>query len=150
MYFISKFDYKLLKKLDKLAFGVSVILLLAVLIPGVGMESGGATRWINLGGVLNFQPSEVAKIALVIFFASYLTDNRDKLDRKWEGFFRPLLYLGFIVAILVGVQKHLSASLLIIAVIAVMMMMAGTSMRYFVGYGSLAAVRRRRNIICCC
>lgn len=150
MYVISKIDYKIYKRLDKLAFGISVILLLAVLIPGVGMESGGATRWINLGGVLNFQPSEVAKVALVIFFASYLTDNRDKLDRKWEGFFRPLLYLGFIVAILVGVQKHLSASLLIIAVIAVMMMMAGTSMRYFLGYGSVAVVRRSRSFICCC
>lgn len=150
MYVISKIDYKIYKRLDKLAFGISVILLFAVLIPGVGMESGGATRWINLGGVLNFQPSEVAKVALVIFFASYLTDNRDKLDRKWEGFFRPLLYLGFIIAILVGVQKHLSASLLIVAVIGVMMMMAGTSMRYFLGYGSVAVVRRCRSFICCC
>lgn len=150
MYVISKIDYKIYKRLDKLAFGISVLLLFAVLIPGVGMESGGATRWINLGGILNFQPSEVAKVALVIFFASYLTDNRDKLDRKWEGFFRPLLYLGFIIAILVGVQKHLSASLLIAAVIGVMMMMAGTSMRYFLGYGSVAVVRRCRIFICCC
>lgn len=148
MYIISKIDYKIFKKFDKLAYGVSVVLLFAVLIPGVGMSSGGATRWIKLGTALNFQPSEVAKVALVIFFASYLTDNRDKLDRKWEGFFRPLLYLGFIVAILVGVQKHLSASLLIIAVTAIMMMMAGTRLRYFLGYGSIAAARWSRYFIC--
>ena len=102
-----------------------------------GLSSGGATRWIKIG-VINFQPSEIAKMVLVIFFASYLTDNREKLEERWEGFFRPLvLYLLPIIAILFFVQSHLSASVLIIAVISIMMIMAGCKMRYFLTYGSM-------------
>lgn len=83
MYIISKYDYKKYKKFDKLAFWITIFFLLSVRIPGLGHESGGAWRWIWLiPGRITFQPSEFAKIALVIFFASYLTDNRDKLRRK--------------------------------------------------------------------
>lgn len=83
MYIISKYDYKRYKKLDKLAYWFTILFLLSVRIPGLGHESGGAYRWIWLiPGRITFQPSEFAKVALVIFFASYLTDNRDKLRRK--------------------------------------------------------------------
>ncbi|MCI8621618.1 MAG: FtsW/RodA/SpoVE family cell cycle protein [Clostridia bacterium] len=136
MFFLSTIDYKKYKMFDKIGYAVTILLLLAVLIPGVGLESGGATRWIVIGS-FNFQPSEIAKIALVIFFASYLTDNREKLEERWEGFLRPLvLYLMPIIAILFLVQSHLSASVLIIAVISIMMIMAGCKLRYFFTYGS--------------
>lgn len=83
MYIISKYDYKRYKKLDKLAYVFTILLLLSVRIPGLGHESGGAYRWIwIIPGRTTFQPSEFAKVALVIFFASYLTDNRDKLRRN--------------------------------------------------------------------
>ena len=136
MFVISKIDYRGYKIFDKIAYGVTIVLLLAVLIPGVGMESGGATRWIL---IRKFQLSEIAKIALVIFFAAYLTDNRDKIEEKWEGFLRPLiLYLGPVILILFLVQSHLSASVLIISVIAIMMLMAGSKIRYFLTYGAAA------------
>ena len=59
-------------------------------------QHGGANRWIVLKplGGLSIQPSEIAKIALVIFFASYLTDNRDKLEDRTIGFFKPLIQLS--------------------------------------------------------
>ncbi len=144
MYIISKIDYRIYKRYDKLAYGVTIILLLAVLIPGVGHSSGGATRWIYLAPLhTTFQPSEIAKIALVIFFASYLTDNRDKLEDKKVGFWEPLIkYLAPVILILFVVQSHLSASILIILVIATMMMMAGSKIRYFLLYGGAAGVRR--------
>ena len=89
---------------------------------------------------MTFQPSEFAKVALVVFFATYLTDNRDKLGESWEGFFRPLLlYLGPIILILLVFQSHLSASILIIAVVSIMMIMAGTKIRYFLTYGAIGA-----------
>ena len=73
MFIISKIDYRIYKKFDKIAYFISIVILLAVLIPGIGWSSGGATRWINIKPIrLNFQPSEIAKIALVVFFASYL------------------------------------------------------------------------------
>lgn len=139
MYIISKIDYRRYKTLDKIAYAITVLLLFAVLIPGVGYSAGGATRWINIKAIrLNFQPSEIAKIALVIFFASYLSDNRDKIGERWEGFLRPLiLYLAPIILILIVVQSHLSASILIILVVAIMMIMAGSKLRYFFTYGTI-------------
>lgn len=152
MYILSKIDYRKYKHLDKLAYGVSILLLLAVLIPNVGAEHGGARRWIEPKGLgINFQPSEVAKIALVIFFASYLTDNRDKLEDRKEGFFKPILmFLLPVILILVVVQSHLSASILIIAVVFIMMLMAGVKLRYFLTYGSLRSSRSSRSYVFRC
>ena len=150
MYILSKVDYRKYKHLDKLAYGVSILLLLAVLIPNVGVEHGGARRWIEVPGI-NFQPSEVAKIALVVFFASYLSDNRDKLEDRKEGFFKPILmFLAPVILILVVIQSHLSASILIIAVVCIMMLMAGVKLRYFLTYGSLRSSRGSRSYVFCC
>lgn len=139
MYIISKIDYRIYKRFDKLAYVVSIIILLAVLVPGLKWTAGGASRWIYIKPLrTTIQPSEIAKIALVVFFASYLTDNREKIGEKWEGFLRPIiLYLGPVILILIGVQSHLSASILIIAVVCIMMIMAGSKIRYFVTYGTI-------------
>ena len=139
MAIISKIDYRIYKKFDKVAYFGSIMLLAAVVIPGLGYSSGGATRWINLK-VTTFQPSEVAKIALVVFYATYLTNNRDKLGNLWEGFFRPALFLLPIILILIFVQSHLSATILIVLIVSIMMIMAGSKIRYFITFGGAAAV----------
>ena len=88
MYIISKIDYRIYKKFDKIAYGISILLLLAVLIPGIRWEGGGAARWLYIRPLgMTFQPSEVAKVALVIFFASYLTDHREELRNNVERLF---------------------------------------------------------------
>ena len=138
MLIISRYDYRNYKKLDKVAYVGSIMLLAAVAIPGLGKAAGGATRWINLK-FTTFQPSEIAKIGLVVFYATYLTNNRDKLGNLWEGFFRPLLFLVPIVAILILLQSHLSATILIVLIVSVMMIMAGSKLKYFLTFGSLAA-----------
>lgn len=149
MYFISKIDYRIYKKFDKIAYGITVVLLLAVLIPGIRWEGGGAARWLYIRPLgMTFQPSEIAKVALVIFFASYLTDNRENLGKIWEGFFKPLLWLAVIIGILIVFQSHLSASILIIAVVSIMMLMAGSKLRYFLIFGTAGASRRTWTIIC--
>ena len=148
MYFISKIDYRIYKKFDKIAYAISALLLLAVLIPGIRWEGGGAARWLYIRPLgMTFQPSEIAKVALVIFFASYLTDHRENLGKMWEGFFKPLLWLAVIIGILVVFQSHLSASILIIAVVSIMMLMAGSKLRYFLIYGSMAGARRSWNTL---
>ena len=91
MLFISKIDYRYWKKFYKIAYIASIVLLLMVLIPGIGVSAGGAKRWINLG--VQFQPSELAKIGLIIFYASYLTDHKDELKDFKKGFLKPLVYL---------------------------------------------------------
>lgn len=96
MYIISKIDYRIYKKFDKIAYLFSALLLLAVLIPAIRWEGGGAARWIYIKPLhLTFQPSEVAKVALVIFFASYLTDNRDKIRKDVGRIFQTANHLSF-------------------------------------------------------
>lgn len=149
MYIISKIDYRRYKNLDKVAYVVSLILLAAVLIPGLGKDAKGAVRWLNLK-FISFQPSEVAKIGLVVFYAGYLTKNRENIGKLWEGFIRPILFLAPVLVILIFVQSHLSASVLIILIVAIMMLMSGSKLRYFLTFGSIGAMRRSRNTIHTC
>lgn len=138
MLFISKIDYRFWKKFYKIAYIASIILLLMVLIPGIGRSAGGARRWINLG--IQFQPSELAKIGLIIFYASYLTDHKDELKDFKKGFVKPLLYLIPVVLILILVQDHLSATIIIVLVVGIMMLMAGVRPKYFATVGTGVAV----------
>ena len=146
MLIISKIDYKKYKKFYKIAYFGTLIILLGVLVPGLRYESNGAARWINLK-LTTFQPSEVAKVALVIFYAAYLSNNREKLGEFWEGFIKPLLYLIPVLAILIFIQSHLSASVLIALIVVVMMIIAGSKLKYFLIFGTAGAVRRRRTFI---
>jgi cell division protein FtsW len=98
----------------------------------------GAKRWVSLG-FMSFQPSEIAKIGLIIFYASLLTKNKDRLHEMGKGFFYPLLFILPVIAILVGVQNHLSATILIVMIVSVMMLMAGTRLRYFLTFGTAGA-----------
>ena len=133
MLVISNIDYKIYKKFDRLIYIVVLVLLASVAL--VGAEEGGAKRWIDLG-FINFQPSEVAKIGLIIFYASLLTKNKERIGEMWGGFFYPLMYLLPVIAILVGIQNHLSATILIVMIISIMMLMAGSKLRYFLSFGS--------------
>jgi len=137
MLVISNIDYKIYKKFDRLIYGVVIVLLASVAL--VGAEEGGAKRWIDLG-FINFQPSEVAKIGLIIFYASLLTKNKDRIGEMWGGFFYPLLWLLPVIGILIVVQNHLSATLLIIMIVSIMMLMAGSRLRYFLTFGTAGAV----------
>lgn len=137
MLVISKIDYRIYTKFAKIAYIGSVILLAAV--PILGSSSKGATRWLDLGFV-RFQPSEIAKIALIIFYAAWLTKNKDKLKTFKTGFLVPFLYLAPIAFILVFLQNHLSVTIIIIIVTSIMMLMAGTKLKYFVTLGSVGAV----------
>ena len=134
MLFISKIDYKVYSKFYKIIYIAGIILLLAVLIPGLGYSANGATRWINLK-FTTIQPSELVKIGLIIFYATYLTKHKDELKEFKKGFIKPLLIVAPIILILVLVQNHLSASLVIIAIVSIMMLMAGTKLRYFLTVG---------------
>lgn len=84
-----------------------------------------------------FQPSELTKIGLIIFYAGYLTDHKKELTDFWRGFFKPLVLLAIPILILYKIQNHLSVSIVIGTVTAVMMLMAGVRFVHFV-YGGLA------------
>ena len=130
MFIISKIDYRFYKKYYWIVYFVSWTMLLLVIVPGIGRNVKGATRWINLG-FGQFQPSEITKIGLIIFYAGYLSDHKDELKSFFKGFVKPFLFLVPPVGILFGVQNHLSVSLVIISVTATMMLMAGARVLHF-------------------
>ena len=130
MFIISKIDYRFYKKYYWIVYFVSWTMLLLVIVPGIGRNVNGATRWINLG-FGQFQPSEITKIGLIIFYAGYLSDHKDELKSFFKGFVKPFLFLVPPVGILFVVQNHLSVSLVIISVTATMMLMAGARVLHF-------------------
>ena len=141
MILISRIDYKILSKFYKIFWLISIIGLISVLIPGVGITVKGATRWIKFPVFGSIQPSEITKLGLIIFFAAYLTLNRSDLKKLGKGFFKPIiLFLMPAIAILLVIQSHLSASIVIILTVSVMMIMAGCRIAHFVIFGGSAAV----------
>ena len=114
-----------------LALFVSWIMLLLVVVPGLGLEVNGATRWIKLGP-LQFQPSEITKIGMIVFYAGYLSDHKKELNDFFQGFIKPVLFLVPPIGILFFVQSHLSVSIVIVSVSSVMMLMAGARVLHFV------------------
>ena len=134
MFFISKIDYRIYKKFYKVAYIASIIALVSVAIPGIGVSVKGATRWIDLG-FGSFQPSELAKIGLIVFYAGYLTEHKNDLGFFWKGCIKSFCFLIPPIAILFFVQDHLSASVVIIGIISIMMIMAGTRLKHFLTIG---------------
>ena len=72
---VSKINYKFWGKLYRPIYVISIILLFAVLIPKIGHSANGATRWIKITESLTFQPSEIVKVGMIIFFSRYFTEN---------------------------------------------------------------------------
>lgn len=137
MFIISRIDYRIYKPLYKIAY-VGSILLLAI-VPLIGTEEGGAKRWIDLG-FTSFQPSELAKIGFIVFYAAFLSQNRDKLKNILHGFFKPFMLLAPAAFILLVFQEHFSATLIILAVTSIMMLVAGSKLSHFLTVGLAGGV----------
>lgn len=91
MILLSRLDFKIWKKYAFYIFMGALILNILVLIPGVGVEHGGAQRWFNFGGV-SFQPAELLKLAFIIYFAAWAAGMKDKMKTFKHGFL-PLMVL---------------------------------------------------------
>lgn len=139
MLFLSKVDYRFYKKFYWFAYVFSVVILLLVLVPKLGIEVKGARRWIKLPLLGQFQPSEITKIGLIIFYAGYLSDHKDDLKDFWRGFVKSAIFLAPPIAILYFIQNHLSVSLVILTVSSVMMLMAGCRILHFLAGGAVLA-----------
>lgn len=137
MFSLSKVDYKVWQKNYKVIFTACIILLFAVGI--MGASSGGATRWLDLG-FISFQPSEVAKVGVIIFYAAWLTKNKDKLKSIKEGFIVPLMMMLPMVGIVLIMQNHFSATLVLCMLTTILMILAGCRLRYFIMIGVPVAI----------
>ncbi len=111
-------------------------LLILVFIPGIGGTAKGASRWIRLPG-FNFQPSEMAKVALIIYMAYSLDKKQEKLKEFMAGFLPYMVILAILLAILLK-QHDMGAALTMGTVALVMLFAAGTRPRFILGMGVLA------------
>lgn len=127
MIFFIFFDYHLLAKLKWWIVGVTFVLLSLVFIPGLGMESYGAKRWVSLFG-FSIQPSEIAKFALVIFIASYMSENHDKV-KTLKGHF-PVLVVGGLMCVLIMLEPSMSVTMCIGFVTLFMLIIGGMSRKH--------------------
>lgn len=132
MFVASKIDYKLWQKNYKIIYCICMILLLAVC--ALGREAGGAKRWLDMG-FLSFQPSEVAKVGVIIFYSAWLTKNKEKLKTFKYGFVYPLSWLLIPIFFILILQNHFSATLVICMLAAILMILAGCKIRYFIFVG---------------
>lgn len=136
MFFFSRIPVKFWYRLAWPLYGLSILLLLSVLV--IGEEVNGARRWISLAGI-QFQPSEVAKFTMILLFAR-LTRSFGQDAKQFR--FGVLGFGGALMGILVplGLEKHLSAILLMGMVAVVMMYVAGTSPKWLMAGAGAAVV----------
>ncbi|KKP80933.1 MAG: Cell division protein FtsW, partial [Parcubacteria group bacterium GW2011_GWB1_35_5] len=99
--FFARINYNVWKKYSFIFFIGSILLTLLVFIPGVGLEHGGAKRWIDLG-FITFQPSEILKIAFVIYFAAWLSGMKEKVSTFSWGLLPFLIFSSLLGAILLA------------------------------------------------
>ncbi len=136
---ISLFDYHHLHKFAFPLFFVTLGLLAAVkVLAGTSIAPilNGANRWLYIGPI-NFQPSEIAKFTLVLIFAHLISINYHKMGTFRYGVL-PYLIILLMIAGLILVENHVSATLIVLAIAAVMLFIGGVKLRWFAVAGGLA------------
>ncbi len=142
MFIISFMDYRKFRKFSPLLMIIAIVLLIVVLLVGKG--NYGEKRWIDLG-LFQFQPSEVAKLAVIFFFSSMISVNAEKMHTFKYGFLPYALILA-VIGGLMFLEPHLSGMILIFGVGGALMFIGGTHWGWFagiigaIGVGAAAAI----------
>lgn len=133
-YFI---DFRFWKKISLPLFLATLVLLLAVFVPGIGKEFGGAHRWIGFGNIL-FQPTEIVKLTFIIYLSSWL-ENRGQKIRNFSLGFVPFAVLMLVLGFLIMSQPDLGTMSVILLTAVAMFFMAGAR-KYHLAIGGVAVV----------
>lgn len=128
MFFAAKLDYHILRRYTLLVLGITYILLIMVFFMP---EINYANRWIVIPHVLTFQPSEIAKFAVILVFADWVQRFGAQKMRTFKYGVMPFLILLGSIAGLVIVEPHISATLIICAIGGIMMLVGGTDEKFF-------------------
>lgn len=139
LYLCSKIDYHWWQKIIPLALFAALVLLILVKVPGIGFSANGATRWVHFGFV-TFQPSELAKLAIILYTAGWINKQHNKLKDFYYGLFPALVIIG-LFALLILWQPDLGTMMSMVLTSMVMLFAAGVDFRYFAwvgGFGTIA------------
>jgi cell division protein FtsW len=127
MHIVSRLRLTLVLRYTKLLLIASFVMLVAVRIPGIGLEINGARRWLG-AGPLQFQPSEVMKLALVLHVAAVVA-ARPKMTRSLRTVAGPVFGVGGCAVLLIASQPDVGTSLVVSATLAAMLVAAGLPLR---------------------
>lgn len=136
MYVVMHLDYHIWKKLAVPALLLCLVLLVLVLIPGIGGKAGGSSRWLKLPG-FNLQPSEMAKMALIMYMAYSLDKKKDKVKNFGEGIIPYMIVLALLIGCL-AMQPDLGGAMTLVAVAMTMLFAAGMRMSHILSMILLA------------
>lgn len=128
-FFLSLFDYRKFFNLSSLLFFLTIFLLILVFIPGLSIKAYGARRWLNLG-IFSLQPSELAKVTLVLYLSAWFSKKRDML-----GF----LFSVFVLLVLILLGKDLGTALIVLGISFALYFLAGAPWIHFLAIVPAAA-----------
>ena len=142
MFIVSKINYQRWRGAGRLLVGLALFLLILVIIPHnpLAITSNNATRWLGIRGVFQFQPSEIAKLAVIVYFSDTISKKREKM-LTWRQGILPYVALLAVIGVLMMLEPHLSGTVLIFATGAVLMIVGGIQgWLVAVGVGGVSAL----------
>jgi len=126
-----RIDYHYLQKYSTAILVIALVGLVVVLIPDIGTVTYGARRWVRFGSYFGYQPSEFAKLAMVIFMSGYIAKNREKMSTFVKGFVAPIILVG-IVSLLILKEPDFGTAMFISMISFVLIMVGGTRIVYVI------------------
>jgi cell division protein FtsW len=130
LFITANIDYHFYRKFTIPIFGFALFLLILVLVPGFHGNDPKIRRWLYIGPI-NFQPSEIMKIALIMFFAHLMSKYDYNVPKFFKGFLLYFVIFG-IVAVLLIKEPHLSCTIIVFAITVVMLFCAGAKIFHFI------------------
>ncbi len=134
-----RMDYRLLRPLSPLIMLAALLGLAAVLVPGIGVDRYGASRWIALGPLPPIQPSEFAKLALIIYVSAWLS-SRERNVRSFAAGFVPFVLMVGLVAGLVMAEPDMGTTIIIVLTTVTLFFMAGGALTHLLALLSIGGV----------
>lgn len=122
MTFFSRFDYKKLYFFSSIVLGITILLLMIVLIPGIGFKGGGARQWIDFGW-FNVQPTELAKFSIIIYLSSWF------MHREKRRFLSFITLIGFLIFLIV-LQPDIGTAIIVFSLSLILYYLSGMNLLY--------------------
>ena len=138
MYFLSKIHYSFYYKHATKLLVAALVLLILVLIPGIGIIRNGSRSWFGIGG-FGIQPSEFAKLALIIFTSKYLEKSNKFLKSYTKGVF-PILAILMLVFGLIMLEPDFGTGMIIVVSIIALLFIAGVNIKFFLILGGVGII----------
>lgn len=127
--------YHWLERYSVLIMGVALVLLVVVLIPGIAGDRYGAHRWVGIGGMPEIQPSEITKLAMIVYMSAWLGKKREQVKEFWRGFIPFALILGG-VTVAIMIEPDMGTAFVVATTATCIFFVAGANLLHFMVLGA--------------